>query len=339
MKFTAQEIASFVTGTVEGDPRKTVSNFSKIEESDVQSLTFFDHEKYLPYLYTTKAAVILIDNKTTLKKEVPNTLIRVNNTREAFTKLLNNYVATLRNQKKGIENPSFIARGVALPEGIFVGAFAYIGKGVKLGKNVKIYPHAYIDDNVKIASGTTIYAGVKIYPNTEIGENCIIHAGAVVGSDGFGYTPDEKGRFIKVPHLGKVVIEKDVEIGANTTIDRATLGATKICEGVKLDNLIQVAHNVEINKHTAMAAQSGVAGSTKVGAYCQIGGQSAIVGHLKLGDFIKCQGQSGITKSFKDGVKLQGTPAIDYNNYSRAYIHFKNLPQLEKRVRDLEKNQ
>ena len=336
MEFTALQIAELLEGEVQGNPDQKVSQLSKIERGTPGTLSFLSNPKYAPYLYTTKASIVILDKDYTLEKPVQATLIRVEKAYQAFTKLLGIY-SQIKNDKQGIETPSFISKDVCMGENNYVGAFVYIGKNVKIGNNVKIYPNAYIGDNTTIGDDTIIYAGVKIYDQTQIGKKCIIHAGAVIGADGFGYTPDERGVFGQVPQIGNVIIEDNVDIGANTTVDRATLGSTIIKQGVKLDNLIQIAHNVIIGKHTAMAAQTGIAGSTKVGAHSLFGGQCAVIGHLKLGDYIKAQGQSGITKSLKSKSIVQGSPAIDYKIYNKSYVYFKKLSELFKRVSDLEK--
>lgn len=336
MEFTAQQIADFVGGTVEGNADKLVNNVANITESTASSLVFLDHPKYEPYLYTAEIGVAMVNKDFHIAQKTKATLIRVADSRKALSMLLREYTR-FKNQKEGIEHPCFLSKDVNVPESAYIGAFAYIGKGVHIGEHVKIYPNCYVGDDVKIGADTLIYAGVKIYSETQIGERCIIHAGAVVGADGFGYTMSDDHVYEKVPHIGCVILEDDVEIGANTTIDRATMGETRISKGVKLDNLVQVAHNVSIGQHTVMAAQAGVAGSTKLGACSMFGGQAGIVGHLKLGDKVKVQAQSGVTKSLKEGQAVQGTPAIDYATYNKSYVRFKNLTDLEHRIRKLEK--
>ena len=336
MNFTALQIADFIGGTIEGDPNKEIDHLAKITESNVQSLVFLDNSKYEPYLYESIIGIAIVNNNFHITKRTTATIIRVSNSRKAFSKLLQQY-ENFKNHKEGIEQPCFISDGVSIPQDSYIGMFTYIGKDVTLEKGVKIYPQTYVGDETKIGKDTTIYAGVKIYPRTQIGKKCILHSGSVIGSDGFGYTTDSKGTYEKVPHIGNVILEDEVEIGANTTIDRATLGSTRIGKGVKLDNLVQVAHNVVIKKHTVMAAQAGVAGSTILGEHSVFGGQSAIVGHLNLGNHIKVQGQSGVTKNLKDNEIVQGTPAMNYNGYHRSYVHFKQFDKLVKRIHSLEK--
>lgn len=336
MKFTAEQIAQVINGKVEGNPEALVSDFAKIEEGKPESITFLHNPKYTAYLYETQASVCIVSEELKLDKPVHPTLIRVKDPYMALTQLMT-YYDQLKKQKSGIENPSYISDSAEYGEDLYLGAFAYIGANVQIGKNVKIYPHAYIGDHVKIGDHVTIYSGVKIYHEVKIGNNCIIHANAVIGSDGFGFAPDEKGVYTKVPQIGNVVIEDDVEIGACSTIDRSTMGSTIIRKGVKLDNQIQLAHNVEIGEHTAIASQTGVAGSTKIGKHGLIGGQVGIAGHLKIGDFIKVQAQTGIAKDVKDKAVLQGSPALNYTNYNRSYIHFKNLSEIAKRLDRVEK--
>ena len=336
MKFTANQIAGILEGDIVGNPDVEVSKLSKIEEGTIGSLTFLANPKYESYIYSTKASITIVNQDFNPDKEISTTLIKVENAYKSFSKLLE-YYNQVKNNKVGIEQPSFQSETAAYGESIYLGAFSYLGENVVIGNNVKIYPQAYIGDNVVIGDNTTIYSGVKLYSETQVGNNCIINSGAIIGADGFGFTPDENGVFQKVPQTGNVIIEDNVDIGSATTIDRATLGSTIIRKGVKLDNQIQIAHNVEIDENTVIAAQTGIAGSTKIGKYCMIGGQVGIAGHLVIGDQVKVQAQTGIGHRVQDGERLYGSPAIDYSNYVKSYVHFKNLPSIVKTINDLEK--
>ncbi len=336
MKFTAAQIAEVLAGEVEGDPEVEVSQLAKIEQGEPGSLTFLANPKYLDYIYETKASICIVNADFTPEKEIVPTLIRVEDSYRAFTRLLEYYDEVKKN-KIGIETPHYIAESARYGADVYLGAFAYIGENVKIGDRVKIYPNVYVGDHAIIGDDVTIYSGVQIYRETQIGNNCTIHSNVVLGSDGFGYAPDEKGVYKKIPQIGNVVVEDDVEIGAGTTIDRATMGSTLIKKGVKLDNQIQVAHNVIVDQHTAIAAQTGIAGSTKIGKHCVIGGQVGVAGHLKINDQVKIQAQTGINKNLKEGEVVQGSPALSYHNYNKSYVHFKNLPEIEKRLRDVEK--
>lgn len=336
MEFSAVQIASIVNGTVEGDGNVTVNTFAKIEEGHKGAISFLANLKYTHYIYTTAASIVLVKNDFVAEQPISATLIRVADPYATLAQLLDMVSKFMIPQHSGIEQPSYVAEGVELPENVYIGAFAYIGKGVKLGKGVKIYPHAYIGDGVQIGDDTIINSGVKIYYGCKIGHRCIIHAGAVIGADGFGFAPTEHG-YNKIPQIGNVVIEDDVEIGANTTIDRATMGCTKISKGVKLDNLIQIAHNVEVGRNTVMASQSGIAGSTKVGAGCMIGGQVGFAGHITVGDNVVIGAQTGIPSNVKSGSRLMGYPAVDARDFARQAVYVKNLGKLNDRVKDLEK--
>ncbi|HFS67379.1 MAG TPA: UDP-3-O-(3-hydroxymyristoyl)glucosamine N-acyltransferase [Flavobacteriia bacterium] len=336
MKFTANQIAELLEGEVVGNPQVEVDTLSKIEEGKEGSLTFLSNPKYTPFLYTTNASIAIVDKDFEPEKSLEITLIKVPNAYQAFSKLLA-YYNQVKLHKVGIETPNFIDDTAKIGEDVYIGAFSYIGKNVHLGDRVKIYPNTYIGDNVTIESDTTLFSGVKIYSETKIGKNCNINAGVVIGCDGFGFTPDDKGVFSAVPQIGNVIIEDNVDIGASTTIDRATLGSTIIRKGVKLDNQIQVAHNVEIGENTVIASQTGIAGSTKIGKNCMIGGQVGFTGHLTIGDFVKIQAQSGIARNLKDGEVVQGSPAFGYTDWNKSYVHFKNLNKLEKRLTNLEK--
>ena len=336
MKFTAQQIADILDGDVTGNPDIEVSTLSKIEEGAEGSLTFLANPKYTPYIYNTQASITIV-NKTFLpEKPITTTLIKVDDAYMAFSKILEYYNAIKLN-KEGIETPSFIADSSSHGEKLYLGAFAYIGENVKIGSHVKIFPGAYVGDNVVIGDNTIIFAGAKIYSESLIGKNCVINSGCIVGSDGFGFAPNEDGSYNKIPQIGNVILEDYVDIGAGTTIDRATMGSTIIRKGVKLDNHIQIAHNVEIGENTVIAAQTGVAGSTKIGKNCQIGGQVGIVGHITIGNNVKIQAQSGIGRNVKDNEILQGSPALALTNYNKSYVHFKNLPHIVKKINHLEK--
>lgn len=336
MKFTALQIAALLEGEVAGDPQATVTKLSKIEEGEPGSLTFLSNEKYTSFLYDTKATIAIVNKTFVPEKKVHPTLIKVADAYRAFSKLLAHY-NQVKNDKKGKESPCFISDSAVLGAGVYIGAFAYIGSNVRIASGVKIHPNCFIGDNAVIGAETTLFSGVKIYSETVVGKNCKIHAGAVLGSDGFGFAPDVEGKYKAIPHIGNVVIEDGVDIGANTTIDRATLGSTFIREGVKLDNLIQIAHNVEIGKHTVIAAQTAVAGSTKIGKNCMIGGQVAISGHLQIGDGVKIQGNTGVTKNIRSQETIKGSPAYDAQQWNRSYVHFKKLPLYADQIAHLER--
>ena len=337
MKFTAAQIAEILEGEVDGNPEVEVSKLSKIEEGVNESLSFLANPKYTQYIYTTKASVVIVNSDFKPEQSIETTLIRVEDAYKSFSKLLE-YYNQVKMNKTGIEQPVFISESAKYGKDIYIGAFAYIGENVKIGDNVKIYPNVYIGDNVSIGNSVTLFSGAKIYSDTIIGNNCVIHSGAIIGADGFGFTPNEKGEFIKVPQTGNVIIEDNVDIGAATTIDRATLGSTIIRKGVKIDNQIQIAHNVEIGKNTVIAAQTGIAGSTKIGESCLIGGQVGFAGHLTIGNNVRIQAQSGIGKNIKDGEAIQGSPSFGYSDYNKSYVHFKNLPKIINRLNALEKN-
>lgn len=332
MKFTAKQIAEVLNGEIVGDSTVEVDKLSKIEEGTAGSLTFLSNLKYKNYLYTTNASIVIVDKDFEPEKSVSSTMIKVDDAYQSFAKLLEFYNQVKLN-KSGIEEPHFISKSAIIGKNPYIGAFVYIGNHVVLGDNVKIYPNVFIGENVTIKENTTIFAGAKIYSETEIGANCTIHSGAVLGSDGFGFAPSEDGSYKKIPQIGNVVLEDYVDIGAGTTIDRATLGSTIIRKGVKLDNLIQIAHNVEIGENTVIAALTAVAGSAKIGKNCMIGGQVGIVGHITIGNNVKIQAQSGVIRGLKDGEVVQGSPAIEYNNYFKSYVHFKNLSKLNDTVK------
>ncbi|MDA9803750.1 UDP-3-O-(3-hydroxymyristoyl)glucosamine N-acyltransferase [Flavobacteriaceae bacterium] len=336
MKFTAAQIAVILEGEVEGNSEIEVSKLSKIEEGGPGSLSFLANPKYTQFIYTTKASIVIVNKIFKAEKEIHSTLIRVEDAYKSFSKLLE-YYNQVKMNKTGIESPVFISKSATYGENIYIGAFAYLGENIKIGNNTKIYPNVYIGDNVVIGDNVILFSGAKIYSDTLIGDNCVIHSSAILGADGFGFAPNEQGEFIKVPQTGNVVIEDNVDVGAATSIDRATLGSTIIRKGVKLDNHIQIAHNVEIGKNTVIAAQTGIAGSAKIGENCMIGGQVGIAGHITIGNNVKIQAQSGIGRNVKDNETLQGSPALPYSDYNKSYVHFKNLPKTMSRINILEK--
>jgi len=336
MNFTASQIALLVNGKIEGDANASVNSFGKIEEAKAGQLAFLANPKYEDHLYSTQASVIIISESLPLKESVGSTLIRVPDAYTAFATLLSKYQEMMTQQMLGIQQPSYIAKTASCGENIFVGAFAYLGENVTIGNNTKIFPGVFVGDDVKIGNGSIIHPGVKIYKECVIGDRVTIHAGTVIGSDGFGFAPQADGSFKKVPQIGNVIVENDVEIGANTTIDRATIGSTIIKAGAKLDNLIQVAHNVEVGNSTVIAAQAGISGSTKIGKGAMIGGQAGVVGHVQIGDGAKINAQSGVSKSIGAGKAVTGSPAYDYTAALRSQAISRNLPELEKRVKELE---
>lgn len=338
MKFTAQQIATLVQGVIEGDPQVNVQSFSKIEESREGDLCFLANPKYEDYLYQSKASVVIVNESLVLRQPVGPVLIRVKDAYAAFALLLQTYESlTIEKPRKGIEALSMVAEGARIDETAYIGSFTYVSQGVVVGKNTRIYPNSYIGENVIIGENTLIHAGVRIYKNCVIGNDCIIHSGAVVGSDGFGFAPDN-GSYKKIPQIGNVDIGHRVEIGANCTIDRATMGSTRILDGVKLDNLIQVAHNVEIGENTVIASQAGISGSSKIGKYCMIGGQAGIVGHISIADGSRINAQSGVAKTVEEpNTALAGSPAFDYRSSLKSQVVYRHLPELEKRIAELEK--
>lgn len=336
MQFTASQIALLINGKIEGDANASVNSFGKIEEAKVGQLAFLANPKYEDHLYSTQASVIIVNESLQLKQNVGSTLIRVPDAYSAFATLLSKYQEMVTQQMNGIQQPSYIAKTASYGENVFIGAFTYLGENVNIGNNTKIFPGVFLGNNVKIGNGTIIHPGVKVYQDCMIGDRVTIHAGTVIGSDGFGFAPQPDGSFKKVPQIGNVVIENDVEIGANTTIDRATIGSTIIKTGAKLDNLIQVAHNVEVGNSTVIAAQAGISGSTKIGKGAMIGGQAGVVGHLQIGDGAKINAQSGVSKSVEAGKAVTGSPAHDYTAALRSQAISRNLPELEKRVKELE---
>jgi UDP-3-O-[3-hydroxymyristoyl] glucosamine N-acyltransferase len=337
MQFTAHEISLMLEGTVEGDPNVSVSQLAKIEEAESGSLSFLANPKYEQFLYTTKASLVIVNKDLVLSDVVSATLIRVENAYSAFTVLLEKY-NTIKLNKTGIESPCFIHPTAKIGKNAYIGAFAYVGPNVTIGDNCKVFPNTYIADDATIGNNVTLYAGVKVYFDCHIGNNVIIHSGTVIGGDGFGFAPQPDGTYTKVAQIGNVILEDNVEVGANTTIDRATLGSTIIRKGVKLDNLIQIAHNVEIGENTVVAAQTGISGSAKVGENSIIGGQVGIVGHITLAKGTQVQAKSGISRSIDiEGKKWAGAPATSYTDHMRSQVVLNRLPDLEKKIEELEK--
>jgi UDP-3-O-[3-hydroxymyristoyl] glucosamine N-acyltransferase len=337
MQFTAKKIAELIDGTIEGNPEVAVSSFGKLEEATEGQLAFLANPKYEEFLYSTKASIIIINTSLEVEKKLNATLIRVPDAYSSFAVILTAYSEMAKANLTGIQEPAYISSSVKMGGNVFIGAFTYIGKDVKIGDNVKIYPQVFLGDKVSVGDNSIIYPGVKIHHDCKIGKNVSIHAGSVIGGDGFGYAPQKDGSFVKVPQIGNVLIEDNVEIGANTTIDRSTIGSTVIKSGAKLDNLIQIAHNVEVGMNTVIAAQSGVSGSTKIGKNVMIGGQAGIVGHIQIADGSKINAQSGVAKSIKKpNMAVTGSPAYDYSQALRSQIITRNLPELEKRIKNLE---
>ena len=337
MQFSASQIAQMIGGSVEGNPERMVHSFGKIEEAGEGQLTFLANPKYEEYLYQTKASVIIVNESLELKEPVSASLLRVKDAYSAFAVLLEAYEQFKSKELKGIQQPSFVSDSAQVGEDVYIGAFSYIGARVKLGKNVKIHPQVFLGENVVIGDNTIIHPGVKIYYDCVVGSNVRIHAGTIIGGDGFGFAPQNNGSYKKVPQIGNVVIEDHVEIGSNCSIDRATIGSTIIRKGAKLDNLIQVAHNVEIGSDTVIAAQSGISGSTKIGNQVMIGGQAGIVGHITIADKSRINAQSGVSKSIKTpGSTVTGSPAFDYTSTLRSQAIFRNLPEMEKKIAELE---
>jgi len=337
MQFTALQIATLINGKIEGDDNTFVSSFGKIENATNGQLAFLANPKYEEHLYTTNASIIIINDVQEIKQSICATLIRVPDAYSAFATILATYKKMITEQLHGIQQPVFISTSAKIGENVYIGAFSYIGENVVIGDNVKIFPQVFLGDNAMIDEGTILYPGVKIYHECKIGKRVTVHANTIIGSDGFGFAPQKDGTFKKVPQIGNVVIEDDVEIGANATIDRATLGSTLIKTGAKLDNLIQIAHNVEVGNHTVIAAQAGISGSTKIGNNVMIGGQAGLVGHIQIADGVKIGAQSGVSKSIKvaDSIVV-GSPAIEYISALRGLAIIPNLPDLKKRIMELE---
>ncbi len=336
MIFKAKDIARLLNGTIEGDENVTVDKLAKIEEGTQGSLSFLSNPRYTSFIYKSEASIIIVDKNFAPEKAVKATLIRVDDPYAAFAGLLDHY-NQLKMDKHGISEQAFISPSAKIGEDVYIGPFAFIGENAVIGDKAKIYPQSYVGDDVAIGASTTLFAGVKVYAGNVIGSDCIIHAGVVIGADGFGFAQQQDTNYKKVAQIGNVIIEDNVEIGANTTIDRATLGSTIIRKGVKLDNLIQIAHNVEVGENTVMAAQSGIAGSSKVGRNCMVAAQVGIVGHLTVGNNVKVAGQSGVTTNLKDDAVVFGSPAFDAGKYRKAYVHFRNFQKLVDRIEELEK--
>jgi UDP-3-O-[3-hydroxymyristoyl] glucosamine N-acyltransferase len=336
MEFTASQIAGFLDGVVEGNSEVKVSNLSKIEEGTPGTMTFLSNPKYSPFIYSTRASVVVVNQDFVAAKPIEATLIRVADAYSAFARLLEMFAGSASG-KRGISPQAFVSPTAKVGEGTWAGEFAWIGERVVIGKNVQIHPQVYIGDNVTIGDGCTLHPGVKVYRDCVIGNECTIHSGVVIGGDGFGFAPQNGKDFKKIPQIGNVVIEDRVEIGSNTTIDRATLGSTIIRSGVKLDNLIQVAHNVEIGENTVIAAQTGISGSTKIGRNCMIAGQVGIVGHLVIEDNVIIGAQSGIEHNIKEGAFFLGTPALEAGKTRRLYVHWRNFDQIVKKIYHFEK--
>lgn len=337
MEFTASQIAGILEGEVEGNPEIAVHKLAKIEEGEKGSLTFLANPKYTQYIYSTEASITIVNKDFVPEQALSTTLIKVEDAYKSFSKLLE-YYNQVKFNKIGIENPVYLSESAEYGAEFYMGAFSYLGSNVRIGNQVKIFPNVYIGDNVRIGDNVIVFAGAKIYSETVIGNNCVIHSGAILGADGFGFAPGPNGEYSKIPQTGNVVLEDNVDVGAGTTIDRATLGSTILRRGVKLDNQIQIAHNVEIGENTVIAAQTGIAGSTKIGRNCMIGGQVGIVGHIIIGNRVKIQAQSGIGRNIKDDEVLQGSPALNYGEFNKSYVHFKNLPRIVNRINDLEKD-
>lgn len=335
MEFTAKQIAEFVQGKIEGDENVSVNTFAKIEESTPGSISFLSNPKYTHFIYDTKSSIVLIDESVELEKEVSATLIRVKSAYEAVAKLLQLY-ESMKPQKKGINSLAFISPSAKIGKDCYIGAFAYIGENVEIGDGCKIYPHATIEDNSKLGNDCSIFPNVTIYHSCHLGNNVTIHAGSVIGADGFGFAPNTEG-YAKIPQIGIVTIEDNVEIGANTCVDRSTMGSTYLRKGVKLDNLVQIAHNTDIGENTVMSAQVGIAGSTKVGAWCMFGGQVGIAGHVKIGDKVFLGAQSGVPGGLKDNQTLIGTPPMEPKAYFKSQAIFRKLPELYKQINSLQK--
>ncbi len=336
MELTASQLAALVNGQVEGDENVKVNTFAKIEEGHPGALSFLANPKYTHYIYTTESSAVLVRRDFVAEQPVKSTLIRVDDPYATVAHLLDMVTKMSKVEKRGVESPSFVAEGVIVPDDAYVGAFAYIGAGAKVGAGAKIYPQVYVGAGCEIGDGTILYPGVKVYDGCKIGKNCILHSGVVIGGDGFGFAPVE-GHYEKIPQTGNVVIDDDVEIGANTTVDRAMMGSTHIGRGTKLDNLIQIAHNCYVGSDTVMAAQVGIAGSAKIGNNCMIGGQVGIVGHISIADGTHIGAQSGVNKATKPGDSIMGAPAVEMGEYARGLVYVKKLGSLYDRVKELEK--
>jgi len=337
MKFTARSIADYLKGVIVGNPDVEVWDIAKIEEGRPGTLSFLANPKYSKYLYTTESSIVLINKDFITEGEVKATLVKVDDAYQSFAALLDLYQQS-KPVKEGIEKNSFISEKAKIGEKVYIGAFTYVSDNCKIGNHVKLHPQVYIGDNVEIGDNTVIYPGVKIYPDCKIGAECVIHAGSVIGADGFGFAPSSENNYKKIPQIGNVIIEDYVEIGANTAIDRATMGSTIIRKGVKLDNLIQIAHNVDVGENTVMAAQAGIAGSTKIGRDCMFGGQVGVVGHSVIANGTKLGAQCGVNSSVtKENSALIGSPAMDYKDYMKSFVYFRNFPKLIQQLYNLER--
>lgn len=336
MEYTAKEIADILQGEIEGDPNAIIKGFSKIDESEKDTISFIANPKYTKFIYNTEASAVLVNKDFKATSDISSTLIKVDNAYHAFAKLLMMEDKS-KIEEEGISKLATIKDSAEIGEGVYIGDYVFIEENARIGNNVKILPHSYIGKSVTIEENTVIYPDVKIYYDCEIGKNCVIHAGVIIGSDGFGFAPQSDNNYQKVPQVGNVIIEDNVDIGANTCLDRSTIGSTIIRKGVKLDNLIQIAHNVEIGENTVIAAQTGIAGSAKIGRDCMIGGQVGIVGHIKVGDGAKIAAQSGVSSNIKAGEVVQGAPAFDFGKYQKSYVLFRKLPDLYKKITELEK--
>ena len=338
MEFTVNQIAALLDGSVKGNGDEKVSTISKIQEAEIGSITFLANLKYEKFIYETRATAVIVRNDFEPEGTINASLISVEDPYSSFTKLLEEYDKLNSYAKVGVEEPAFISEGSQIGENSYRGAFSYVGNNVKIGNNAKVYPHAYIGDNVEIGDNCIIYSGAKIYADTKVGNNCIFHSGVVIGSDGFGFAPQPDGSYKKIPQLGNVIVKDNVEIGANTVIDCATMGSTIINEGVKLDNLVQLAHNVEIGANTVIASQTGISGSTKLGKNCIVAGQVGVVGHVEIADKVTLAAKAGLSRSVKkEGEVVFGYPAMNHKAYLKSHAVFRNLPELQKRVNDLEK--
>ena len=335
MEFSAKQIAEFIQGEIIGDENATVHTFAKIEEGMPGAISFLSNPKYTPYIYETQSSIVLVNKDFVPEHEIQATLIKVDNAYESLAKLLNLYEMS-KPKKQGIDSLAYIAPSAKIGENVYIGAFAYIGENAVIGDNTQIYPHTFVGDGVKIGNGCLLYSNVNVYHDCRIGNNCILHAGCVIGADGFGFAPSSEG-YEKIPQIGIAIIEDDVEIGANTCVDRATMGATVIHKGVKLDNLIQIAHNVEVGSHTVMASQVGIAGSTKVGEWCMFGGQVGLAGHIKVGDKVGIGAQAGVPGNIKSNEKIMGTPAINAKNFMKSSAVYKKLPEMYAALNSMQK--
>ena len=337
MNFTAAVIAEFLKGSVEGNPEATVSDISKIEEGKPGTLSFLANPKYEKYIYDTQSSIVIVNNDFQAQQDISATLVRVKNAYESFAALLRLYEQS-KPRKSGISNMSSVAETASLGKDLYIGEYTVISESATIGDGVQLYPQVYVGDHVKIGEGTILHPGAKVYEGCEIGAYCVIHAGAILGADGFGFVPNKENNYEKVPQVGKVLVEDHVEIGANTTVDRATMGATILRKGVKLDNLIMIAHNVEVDENTVIAAQTGISGSTKVGKNCMFGGQVGLIGHINIASGVKIAAQSGITKDIKEeGIVIQGSPAFEFGPYQRSYLLFRNLPKIREQINELER--